>query len=156
MRLSYASKRVHLIRDVLATDHIDPSVRADREHAFLADETFDRFSGQQAFDSVTTLLDMFDIAQPIKDVSNTAMWGPGLVYPSAHTHISPWVLAGEPCVIRSRIPTSALFALRQERKLTTEKIGLLYPHIATAAIDDAINLEKRLRAAGAFDDATAA
>ena len=156
MRLSHASDRVHLIRDVLATDHIDPTVRADRRHAFLADETFDRFSRQQAFDNMTLFLSIFDIAQPIDGVSQAAMWGPGLIYPSAHTHISPWVLAGEPCVARSRIPTSALFALRRQRQLTAEKINALYSHITLDAIKDAIDLEKRLRAAGSHTDATAA
>ena len=156
MGLSGASQRVDLIRDVLSTDQIDPTVRTDGENAFLANETFDRLSGQQAFDGVITLLDMFDVAQPIAGVSRAAMWGPGLVYPSDHTHISPWVLAGEPCVRHSRIPTSALFALRQERQLTKEKIGLLYPHIRTDAIEDAIALERRLRGGGAHTDATAA
>lgn len=153
---SGAAERVRLVRGVLATDSVDAGIRSDGQHAFLNDESFDRFSGQQAFDGMTLFLDIFDIAQPVDRVSRSAMWGPGLVYPSTHTHISPWVLAGEPCVTRSRISTSALFALRDERRLSTEKILLLYPQIGAEAIDDAINLEKRLRFAGPRTDATAA
>jgi len=145
METSGTSERVRLIRDVLASETIDPTVRSDGQHAFLSGETIDRFSGQQAFDGVTALLSIFEIAQPIDKVSKSAMWGPGLVCPSAHTHISPWVLSGEPCVAFSRIPTSALFVLRQERRLPAERIRLLYPQIRVEAIQDAINLEKKLR-----------
>lgn len=156
METSGASERVRLISRVLAVQRIDPTVRSDGQHAFLSDETIDRFSGQQAFDGMTFFLSMFDIAQPIDKVSRTAMWGPGLIYPSSHTHISPWVLSGEPCVIRSRIPTSTLFALHQERHLPAEKIHLLYPQVAIEAIQDAIDLEERLRLRESSTDATAA
>lgn len=156
MGISGASERIRLIRDVLAQEPIDPTVRSDDQHTFLSDEAFDRFSGQQAFDGMTMFLSIFDIAQPIDEVSRAAMWGPGLVYPSTHTHISPWVLSGEPCVIRSRIPTSALFALRQERGLPPEKIGVLYPHVKVEAIQDAIDLEEKLHLREYRPDATAA
>lgn len=156
MEASGVSERVRLIRGVLAKEPIDPTVRADGQHAFLSDESFDRFSGQQAFEGMTLFLSIFDIAQPITKVSRAAMWGPGLVYPSTHTHISPWVLSGEPCLTRSRIPTSALFALRHERHLPAEKICVLYPHIRVEAIQDAIGLEEKLRRRESRTDATAA
>ena len=156
METSGASERVRLIRGVLAQQPIDPTVRSDGQHAFLSDETYDRFSGQQAFDGMTLFLSIFEIAQPIDEVSRAAMWGPGLVYPSTHTHISPWVLSGEPCVVRSRIPTSALFALRHQRRLPAEKIRVLYPHLEVEAIQDAIGLEERLRLRESRADATAA
>ena len=156
MGTSGASERVRLIRDVLALEGIDPTVRSDGQHAFLDAETADRFSGQQAFDGMTTFLSVFDVAQPIDRVSRSAMWGPGLVYPSVHTHISPWVLSGEPCVVHSRIPTSALFALRRERLLPAEKIRLLYPQVKVEAIQDAIDLEEKLRLRESRADATAA
>ena len=156
MEASGVSQRVRLIRGVLAKEPIDPTVRSDGRHAFLSDETFDRFSGQQAFEGMTLFLSIFDIAQPIDKVSRAAIWGPGLVYPSTYTHISPWVMSGEPCVVRSRIPTSALFALRQKRHLPAEKIRLLYPHIEVEAIQDAIDLEERLRRRESRNDATAA
>lgn len=151
-----ASERVRLIRDVLALGKVNPTVRSDDQHAFLSDETTDRFSGQQAFDGMTMFLSIFDVAQPINKVSRSAMWGPGLVYPSIHTHISPWVLSGEPCVVRSRIPSSALFALHEERHLPPEKIHLLYPQLKVEAIQDAIALEERLRLREPRADATAA
>lgn len=156
METSGASERVRLIRDVLASDGVDPTVRSDGQHAFLSDEAIDRFSGQQAFGGMTIFLSIFDVAQPIDKVSRSAMWGPGLVYPSIHTHISPWVLSGEPCVVRSRIPTSALFALREERHLPAEKIRLLYPQLNVEAIQDAIALEEKLRVRESRADATAA
>ena len=151
-----ASERVRLIRGVLAKERVDPTVRSDGQHAFLSAAAFDRFSGQQAFDGMTLFLSMFDIARPIDKVSRSAMWGPGLVYPSAHTHISPGVLSGDPCVFRSRIPTSALFALHQERRLPAGKIGLLYPQVKVEAIKDAIDLEEKLRLRKSRADAIAA
>ncbi len=151
-----ASQRVRLIRDVLALEHIDPTIRSDGQHAFLSDETSDRFSGQETFAGMTFFLSVFEVAQPINEVSRSAMWGPGLVYPSTHTHISPWVLSGEPCVAHSRIPTSSLFVLRQKRSLPVEKIQLLYPHIRVAAIKDAIGLEENLRSRESRGNATAA
>ena len=156
MESSGASKRVKVFRDVLAREQVDPTVRSDNQHAFLADETFDRFSGQTAFDGMTFFLSIFHVAQPIDNVSRSAMWGPGLVYPSTYTHISPWVLSGEPCVARSRISTTALFVLRQERLLPVETISLLYPHIKVEAIQDAIDLEHQLRLGKSPADATAA
>ncbi|MCQ3804173.1 MAG: DUF433 domain-containing protein [Acidimicrobiia bacterium] len=156
METSGVSERVRLIRDVLAGERVDPSVRSDGQHAFLSGETLDRFSGQQAFDGMTLFLSVFDIAQPIDKVSRSAMWGPGLVYPSTHTHISPGVLSGEPCVVRSRIPTSALFALHEQRRLPAEKIRLLYPQVEVEAITDAIRLEEKLRLRESRSDATAA
>lgn len=156
MEVSGASQRVRLIRDVLASGRIDPTVRSDGQHAFLSGESLDRFSGQKAFDGMTRFLSIFDIAQPVHKVSRAAMWGPGLIYPSTHTHISPWVLSGEPCVAGSRIPTSALFALRRERHLPTDKIHLLYPQVRAQAIEDAIKLEEQLRLTRSHADATAA
>jgi len=156
MGISGASERVGLIRKVLAIEQIDPTVRSDGQHAFLSVESIDRFSGQMAFDGLTHFLSIFDIAQPIDQVSSSAVWGPGLVYPSKHTHISPWVLAGEPCVTRSRVPTTALFALRHDRSLPPERIQYLYPQLTVEAIHDAINLEEKLRSPKRDTDAAAA
>lgn len=156
MGLSGASERVRVIREILAVEQIDPTVRSDGQHAFLSVETIDRFSGQMAFDGLTYFLSIFDVAQPIDQVSRSAVWGPGLAYPSTHTHISPWVLAGEPCVARSRVPTSSLFALRNDRKLPSERIHNLYPQLTVEAIQDAIDLEGKLRFSKRHTDATAA
>lgn len=156
MALPEASRRVRLIRDALAVDHIDPTVRSDGQHAFLNSETRDRFSGQGAFAEIMPCLPAFDIVKPVDGVSRSAMWGPGLVYPSPHTHISPLVLSGEPRVTRSRILTSSLFALRRERHLPSEKILSLYPQLTVEAIRDAIGLEQRLRLRESRHDATAA
>lgn len=156
MGVTGTSGRVRLIREVLASQEIDPTVRSDGQHAFLSSESFDRFSGRQAFDGVTAFLSVFDIAQPIDRVSKSAIWGPGLVYPSTHTHISPWILSGAPCVARSRIPTLSLFALRHQRHLPVERIALLYPQVTVEAIQDAIKLEEKLSVTHPYSDATAA
>ena len=156
MGLPGASATVRLIRQVLTGHDIDPSIRSDGQHAFLGDESFDRFSGQQAFEGLTRFLTTFDIAQPVHEVSRSPMWGPGLVYPSTHTHISPWVLAGEPCVSRTRIPTTAIFALQEDRLLPSVGIRALYPQLTLEAIRDAINLEKTLRSKTPHPDAPAA
>jgi uncharacterized protein (DUF433 family) len=73
------------------------------------------------------------------------MWGPSLVRPSAHTAISPDVFAGEPTIRRTRIPTSALYALQEDRGLTTLDIIELYPALDAAQVDDGLALERRIR-----------
>jgi uncharacterized protein (DUF433 family) len=62
-----------------------------------------------------------------------------------HTSISPWVLAGDPCVRGTRIPTAAIRALREDRGLTFANIVELYPGLSTEAAEDADLLERRLR-----------
>jgi uncharacterized protein (DUF433 family) len=94
------------------------------------------------------LLGTFDLLEPIEELRSTrnrSIWAPDLVTPSACSVISPWVLAGDPCVIHSRIPTSAVFALSSERRLPVDAIVGLYPGLTATATIDAIGLERRLR-----------
>ncbi len=94
------------------------------------------------------LLATFDLFEPIHELRRSgadAIWAPDLLTPSTPSTISPWVLAGDPCVERSRIPTAAIFPLRTERDLPTDTIANLYPGLADAAIDDVIQMESRLR-----------
>ena len=94
------------------------------------------------------LLATFDLHEPIDELRSSRrgrVWAPDLVTPSSHSFISPWVLAGDPCIERTRIPTSAIHALRTDRALPIEAIVELYPGLTVEAADDAIDLERRLR-----------
>ena len=94
------------------------------------------------------LLATFDLREPIEELRSTArkdVWAPDLVAPSQHSRISPWVLAGDPCVANSRIPTAAIFALRTERNLPAASVVELYPGLSASAVEDVISLERRLR-----------
>lgn len=152
MDRAQAAARVRLVRDVLAASSVDPSVRSDGTIFLIGHEDVDRLTGQQAFDGLAELLDVFVLTEPIDELASHAsptneLWGPSLIHPSTHTFISPWVLAGEPCVIDSRVPSSSLYALTVERGLDSAAIHALYPFLSVAAIDDAVTLEQRLRAA---------
>ena len=95
-----------------------------------------------------SLLGTFDLLEPIEELRsarNRPIWAPDLVTPSTHSVISPWVLGGDPCITRSRIPTSAVFALSTERRLPVNAIVELYPGLTADATVDAIGLERRLR-----------
>jgi uncharacterized protein (DUF433 family) len=94
------------------------------------------------------LLGTFDLHEPIDELRSDRrgpVWAPDLVTPSEHSYISPWVVAGDPCIERTRIPTAAIHALHAERALPVEAIVELYPGLTTEAASDAIRLERRLR-----------
>jgi len=96
---------------------------------------------------VGTGVDPVTSREAIGDVSDGDLWGPSLIHPSAHTFISPWVVGGEPCVVDSRVPSATLYALHVERGLDVKAIHRLYAFLSVEAIDDAVELETRLRAA---------
>jgi uncharacterized protein (DUF433 family) len=88
----------------------------------------------------------FDLIAAVEDFGRHAkLWGPNLVTPSSHTYISPWVLGGEPCVERTRIPSASIYSLRTERGLDVGEIVKLYPGLDESAAADAYELERRLR-----------
>lgn len=142
-----AAERVRLLRELLSTSEIDPTVHSAGTIFLIGDEDSDRFTGQQAFDGLISVLDVFELAEPIDGLSQGELRGPNLVRPSEHTYISPWVLGGEPCVEKSRVPSATLHALRVERGLDAEGIHQLYEFLPIASIKDALELEKQLRAA---------
>jgi len=73
------------------------------------------------------------------------LWAPDLVDPyHSHTGTSPEVLAGEPCVVRTRIPTSTVAALAADRGLSAPDI-VSYPDLTVETAEDALLLERRLR-----------
>jgi uncharacterized protein (DUF433 family) len=122
-------------------------IRATAESVVFDDETTDRKTGANLlpFDDFTGLLSVFDLLDPVEELGKDPLWGPDLVTPSTHTYISPWVLGGDPCVENTRIPTSTILALHEERGLSTAQIVELYPGLSTDAAEDAYELEKRLR-----------
>lgn len=123
-------------------------VRADSSSLYVGDEPFGPEPNLLPFNNVVSLLAMFDLAKPIEELRNGRtgrLWAPDLVAPSAHTAISPDVLAGEPCVVRTRIPTSTVAALVADRGLGAPDIVRLYPDLTLETAEDALLLERRLR-----------
>lgn len=147
MERAAASERVRFLRELLGASDIDPSVHSDGTIFLIGEESTDRFTGQQAFDGLVEVLDVFELTEPIEGVSRGELWGPSLVRPSEHTYISPWVLAGEPCVEGSRVPSSNLYAFHRDRGLDAPAIHRLYDSLTVEAIEDALRFEARLRAA---------
>jgi len=151
MNRDAAAHRVDVLRDSLAAANIDPivvadpSVRSDGTVFLIGRERSDRFTGQQVFDALIPLLDVFELVEPIEGVSKGSLWGPSLIRPSDYTYISPNVVAGEPCIVNSRVPTGTIHALHAERGLSVDGIGEFYPQLEERGIKDAIALEGRLR-----------
>lgn len=91
------------------------------------------------------MLPEFDlVASEVEELGRHKLWGPNLLQPSSKTRINPDVLSGEPFVEASRIPTSALFALRG-RNLSPARIAELY-ELETPTVEEAIWLEASVRA----------
>jgi uncharacterized protein (DUF433 family) len=125
-------------------------IRATNETLLLNEEREDRLGGPNLlpFTDLLGLVSTFDLLEPVEELRSSGrdrVWAPDLVNPSVHTYISPWVLAGDPCISQTRIPSAAVFALRSERGLTTEAIANLYPGLTVDAASDAFVLEQRLR-----------
>jgi uncharacterized protein (DUF433 family) len=146
-----ASEMVGSVRAFAASGEQIRRIRADRYTLLINEETNSRFKDQPnllPFDNIYELFRTFDILEPIDEFrthGQRRMWAPHLVTPSQCTRISPFVLAGDPCINRTRIPTSAIFGLREERGLSSSEIVRLYPGLAIEAADDAYLLERRLR-----------
>lgn len=148
-----AARQVAQLKREVASGHQVRRVRATKTELFVEPERFSRTTGEQLlpFESLLDYVSrVFDLESPIEELARRGhrrerLWAPSLVMPSAHTSISPWVMAGEPCVVRSRIPTSAIWALRAERGLDHAAIVALYPGLSVTAAKDAEHLERRLR-----------
>lgn len=151
MNRDEAARHVSSLRSDLAAAEIDPtvaadpSVRSDGIVFLIGQEQGDRLTGQQVFDALVPFLNVFELVEPIEGVSRGNLWGPSLIRPSEHTYISPNVVAGEPCIVNSRVPTGTIHALHTERGLRVGDIGKLYPQLNRNGIQDAIALEGRLR-----------
>lgn len=147
-----AAKRVAWVKRQVSTGVEIHHLRATPDTFLVNEEREDRTGGANLlpFDDLRGLVATFDLLDPVEELrglhgGQKRLWAPDLVTPSEHTFISPWVLAGEPCVNKTRIPSSAIHALRVERGLRTRDIVKLYPGLAVVAAEDAYTLEQRLR-----------
>lgn len=156
LRQAHMNRR--LAADWVATVRAQLSAGVDVRHIHASSDTVVLSGGPTAtfnddsdtilpFTDFHNLFNTFTIADPIKELRSRGepVWAPDLLRPSTHSTISPWVMAGEPCIRNSRIPTAAIFALRTTRNLPPSTIVELYPALNTAAVDDVVNLERRLR-----------
>lgn len=149
MQPADASARVSLVRHRLDAGELPEKgiVRSDGRVFLFGSSAVDEATGVQLFESLVHLVEEFDVMMPIiEENERPSRWrGPNLVRPSEHTAISPWVLSGEPCVQRTRIPSASLFALTKERGLRTADILELYPVLNPDDVRDAVSFEQSLR-----------
>ncbi len=144
-----AAALVSSIRNRVADGDSFERIRSDGR-IILTDESYvNEFGGENVFpfDDIVELMDQFDLLDPIEELGTKNLWGPNLVKPSNLTYISPWVMAGEPCLDNTRISTASVFALATDRGLQPNQISALYPGVSPNAVADAIGLERRLRQA---------
>lgn len=139
-----AAERVRLLKEHVAAGRPVTRLSADRDTLVVDDDLASPLHGHGRLFS--DLLENFDLDTAAKDFAGrTHLWGPDLVTPSPHTAISPWVLGGDPCITRTRIPSASIFALRSERGLTVADVVSLYEGLDKRAVEDAYHLEQRLR-----------
>ncbi|MGH9110271.1 MAG: DUF433 domain-containing protein [Acidimicrobiales bacterium] len=144
------ARQVARIKDELSAGMAVRFVAATQTELMVEPEMVSRTTGNLAlpFDDLYAYTRTFDLADPVEELQagdRRRLWAPDLVKPSARSAISPWVMAGEPCLERTRIPTSAIWALRTDRGLTASEIVALYPGIDEAMVGDADQLERQLR-----------
>ena len=154
MQRPLAAEKVASVRAQLSAGLEIRQIHATRAEIVLSGDPEAGFDDDKdsflPFSNFYDLLATFDLHEPIEElrsVSRVDLWAPDLVAPSTHSRISPWVLAGDPCVVNSRIPTAAIFALRTERNLPAASVVELYPGLSPSAVEDVTDLERRLRGA---------
>jgi len=145
-----AARQVATVKDRVSGGAEVRALHADRNVVLIGDEQMTHVGGPNLlpFDDLAGLLATFDLLDPIEELRRRGQkraWAPDLITPSTHTSISPWVLAGDPCIRETRIPTAAIRALREQRGLTFGNIVELYPGLSAEAAKDADLLERRLR-----------
>ena len=152
MQRPLAAKKIRYVKKKLSSGAGIRLIHATRQDLVLDDAHGTAFDDDRdnllPSSDFYGLLATFDLHEPIKELRSShdrPVWAPNLVTPSEHSFISPWVMAGDPCVERTRIPTAAIYALRSERALPVGAIVELYPGLTAQAAQDAIRLEGRLR-----------
>lgn len=152
MHRPLAADKVAAVRAQLSDGLEIRHIHATRTSIVLSGDPDARFDDDRdnflPFTDFYDLLATFDLHEPIEELRSAAretVWAPDLVAPSQHSRIVPTVLAGDPCVVNSRIPTAAIFALRTERDLPVAAIVDLYPTLSEPAVEDVNALERRLR-----------
>jgi uncharacterized protein (DUF433 family) len=139
-----AAERVAALKRHISAGHAVTVLHADRDTLAVDGDTSHPLAGSSRL--FADMLQSFDLTAAVEDFGKHArLWGPDLVTPSDHTYISPWVLGGEPCVERTRIPSASIYALRRDRGLDIGEVVKLYPGLGESAATDAYELESRLR-----------
>lgn len=141
-----AAERVRLVRGLASNDNGLDEVRITDKGLLLPGEDYDRLSGEAVLGDLAELTTSFDLLAPITGVETEHLWGPNLVKPSDHTFISPAVLGGEPCIEGTRIPSAAVHALVEGRGMSNAQVVVLYPQLTEAGVEDAVAIERRMRA----------
>ena len=112
-----ASQQIQLLKQQIVRGHEVRYLYANRETLLADAERVNRVTGASLlpFDNLSALFRVFNILEPVRELSSEhrRLWAPDLVQPSLHTFISPWVMAGDPCVAQTRIPTASIHALRE-------------------------------------------
>jgi len=149
MERGLASEQVSNLRTQISKGFEVRYLFADRRSLIFEGEQTDHRSGYSIlpFNDIADLFRNFDLLEPIEELSGhqTRLWAPDLQAPSSHTRISPFVMAGDPCITDTRIPTSSIHALSTERGLRVPEIIELFPGLTRESILDAHKLEMRLR-----------
>lgn len=115
-----------------------PHVVVDRSGGIVIkhDGEAQRLGGQSIIEP-----DMLDLLAPF--ASREGLHGPDLSVPRPRLRIVPGKLGGSPHVVHTRLESQALGALAASG-LARAKIYQLYPEVESAAIDDALDLERQL------------
>jgi uncharacterized protein (DUF433 family) len=121
------------------------SLRSQGKSMVVGDEPLDRVSGELLIPEVVGFIADWDLFASLPETRRSHLWGPHLLRPTTRIQIIPWVMAGEPCVESTRVPTSTLWALHQQRGLNASRIAHLYPSVSEESILEAIDLEGKLR-----------
>ena len=120
-------------------------VRSQGKSMVVGDEALDRVSGELLIPEVVTFISDWDLFASLPETPRQHLWGPHLLRPTSRIQIIPWVMAGEPCIESTRVPTSTIFALHNNRGLNAPRIAHLYPDLTEDSILEAIDLEGKLR-----------
>lgn len=143
-------RNIKAVLKVVRESPIDLSIRAGGGHVFGPTDDpgaiIDLANDQTALaGELAAMLPEFHLqASEVDKLGRRRLWGPDLIRPTQHTRIHPDVLSGEPFVHRSRIPTSALFALK-DRGLSDQRIAELYD-LDVKVAKEALWLESSVRA----------
>lgn len=140
-----AAASVRRLRDLLTDPDFDVTTVRVGSGVFLDGSSEELTTKQQAFEVALGVLEPFDLLAPLQDVNELPRWGPDLLVPSRHTYISPDVMGGEPCVGDTRIPSASILSLVTTRHLSVPKVVQLYPQLTAELVEDAIDLEHRMR-----------
>jgi uncharacterized protein (DUF433 family)/DNA-binding transcriptional MerR regulator len=146
MQPLWVGERTKAVKEWLEDPKNEISIlRSQGQSMIVGDETIDRLTGETLIPQVVAFISVWSIFESLPQGRRRQLWGPDLIKPTRRIRIVPWVMAGEPCVEGSRVPTSTLFAIHQQRGLAPSKITQLYPTLSLDEVVDAIELEGRLR-----------